>query len=212
MTGSSTAPPTRWTATATSCGETLAQLSGVARIFADGSGNIVDIIKNLQMFVTTLRDSKDQIVLFQNRLATLTSVLNDNRSDLDAALTNLSVAISEVQRFVAGSGTRPPSRFSGWAIVTQVLVDNRLAFENILHIAPNAIANFNNIYYPNGGAVTGAFSLVNFSEPGAGRLRHDRRRREHHRTGDGEAVRAVPRSRVAAAEHQRAADCRSTRI
>ena len=37
--------------------ETLAQLSGVARIFADGSGNIVDIIKNLQTFVTALRDS-----------------------------------------------------------------------------------------------------------------------------------------------------------
>ena len=38
--------------------QTLAQLSGVARIFAEGSGNIVDIIKNLQIFVTALRDSK----------------------------------------------------------------------------------------------------------------------------------------------------------
>ena len=38
--------------------QTLAQLSGVGRIFADGSGNIVDIIKNLQTFVTALRDSK----------------------------------------------------------------------------------------------------------------------------------------------------------
>ena len=50
--------------------ETLAQLSGAARIFAEGSGNIVDIIKNLQIFVTALRDSKEQIVLFENRLAT----------------------------------------------------------------------------------------------------------------------------------------------
>ena len=37
--------------------QTLAQLSGVGRILADGSGNIVDIIKNLQTFVTALRDS-----------------------------------------------------------------------------------------------------------------------------------------------------------
>ena len=66
--------------------QTLAQLSGAARIFAEGSGNIVDIIKNLQIFVTALRDSKQQIVMFQNRLASLTSVVNDNRSDLDAAL------------------------------------------------------------------------------------------------------------------------------
>lgn len=35
--------------------ETLAQLSGVGRILADGSGNIVDVIKNLQVFVTALR-------------------------------------------------------------------------------------------------------------------------------------------------------------
>ena len=46
--------------------QTLAQLSGAARIFAEGSGNIVDIIKNLQVFVGALRDSKVQIVQFQN--------------------------------------------------------------------------------------------------------------------------------------------------
>ena len=51
--------------------ETLTQLSSVSRIFAEGSGNIVDIIKNLQIFVTALRDSKEQIVLFQNRLASV---------------------------------------------------------------------------------------------------------------------------------------------
>jgi len=36
--------------------QTLAQLSGVGRILADGSGNLVDIIKNLQTFVTALRE------------------------------------------------------------------------------------------------------------------------------------------------------------
>ena len=83
--------------------QTLAQLSGVGRILANGSGNIVDIIKNLQTFVAALRDSNVQIVQFNNRLATLTSVLDDNKSDLDAALTDLSSAVGEVQRFIAGS-------------------------------------------------------------------------------------------------------------
>ena len=145
--------------------DTLAQLSGVARTFAEGSGNIVDIIKNLQTFVTALRDSKEQIVLFENRLATLSSVINDNRSDLDAALSDLSVAVGEVQRFVAGSRNQTAEQIQRLGNVTQVLVDNKMAFENVLHITPNAIANFNNIYYPNGGSVTGAFSLVNFSNP-----------------------------------------------
>lgn len=145
--------------------QTLAQLSGAARIFAEGSGNIVDIIKNLQIFVGALRDSKQQIVMFENRLATLTSVLSDNRSDLDAALTDLSVALGEVQRFVSGIRNQTSEQFQRLANVTQVLVDNKLALENVLHITPNAIANFANIYYPNGGSVTGAFSINNFSNP-----------------------------------------------
>ena len=83
--------------------QTLAQLSGVGRILADGSGNIVDTITNLQTFVTALRDSNDQIVQFQNRFATLTSVVDDSRSDLDAALKNLSDVVGETQRFIAGT-------------------------------------------------------------------------------------------------------------
>jgi virulence factor Mce-like protein len=145
--------------------QTLAQLSGAARIFAEGSGNIVDIIKNLQIFVTALRESKEQIVMFENRLASLTSVVNDNRSDLDAALSDLSVALGEVQRFVAGSRNQVSEQVRSLAEVTQILVDNRMAVENVLHISPNAIANYQNIYYPPSGGVSGAFSLANFSNP-----------------------------------------------
>jgi phospholipid/cholesterol/gamma-HCH transport system substrate-binding protein len=145
--------------------QTLAQLSGVARIFAEGSGNIVDIIKNLQTFVTALRDSGQQLVMFNNRLDTLTSVVNDSRSDLDAALSDLSVAMTEVRRFVAGSRNQTAEQIRSLASVTQNLVDNRMALENVLHIAPNAIANYENIYYPSSGAVSGAFSLANFANP-----------------------------------------------
>ena len=83
--------------------QTIKQLSELSRILAEGSGNIVDVIKNLQTFVTVLRDSNIQIVEFQNRLATVSSVLDGSRSDLDAALNNLSVAVVDVKRFVAGS-------------------------------------------------------------------------------------------------------------
>jgi phospholipid/cholesterol/gamma-HCH transport system substrate-binding protein len=145
--------------------QTLAQLSGAARIFAEGSGNIVDIIKNLQIFVAALRDSKEQIVMFENRLASLTSVLNDSRSDLDAALSDLPVALGEVQRFVAGSRNQVSEQVRSLASVTQNLVDNHMALENVLHVSPNAVANYEDIYYPSSGGVSGAFSLVNFSNP-----------------------------------------------
>jgi virulence factor Mce-like protein len=145
--------------------QTIAQLSGAARIFAEGSGSIVDIIKNLQTFVTALRDSHEQIVLFQDRLASLSSVVNDSRSDLDMALSDLSKAIVDVQRFVAGSRNQAAEQIRSLGAVTQTLVDQHMALENILHVAPTAIANYENIYYPASGGVTGAFSLVNFSNP-----------------------------------------------
>ena len=102
---------------------------------------------------------------FQNRLATLTSVLDDNRSDLDGALTNLSGAIGEVQRFVAGSRDATAEQIQRLANVTQILVDNKMSVENVLHIAPNAFANGYNIYNPDVGDVSGAFALPNFSNP-----------------------------------------------
>jgi phospholipid/cholesterol/gamma-HCH transport system substrate-binding protein len=144
---------------------TLAQLSGVGRILAHGSGNIVDTIKNLQKFVTTLRDSKNQIVQFQNRLATLSSVLDDSRSDLDAALSDLSVAVGEVQRFIAGTRDKTAEQLARLTNVTQTLVDHRMDVENILHGAPTAFSNGYSIYHPNVPGAIGSFIINNFANP-----------------------------------------------
>jgi phospholipid/cholesterol/gamma-HCH transport system substrate-binding protein len=143
----------------------LAQLSGVGRILANGSGNIVDIINNLQTFVTTLRDSSQQVVQFENRLATLSSVLNDNKSDLDAALADLSVAVGDVQRFTTQNRDQVSEQIQRLADVTQNLVDHRTDVENILHVAPNSFANFYNAYNPDTGDTIGSIVFNNFSSP-----------------------------------------------
>jgi hypothetical protein len=145
--------------------QTLAQLSGVGRILADGSGNIVDIVKNLQTFVTALRDSNTQIVQFQNRLATLSSVVDDSKPNLDAALKDLSVAVGDVQRFVAGSRNQTAEQIQRLGNVTQNLVDHQKDLEQVLHVSPTAFSNFYNIYNPDTGGVVGAFTFANFQNP-----------------------------------------------
>ncbi len=145
--------------------EAIAQLSGVSRVLADGSGNIVDIIKNLQIFVTALRDSNTQIVQFQDRLATVSSVIDGSRSDLDGALTNLSSAVVDVQRFIAGSRNQTAEQIDRLGHLTQNLADNKLVLENVLHVAPNAIGNSYNIYNPDTRSALGAFALANFANP-----------------------------------------------
>ena len=145
--------------------QTLAQLSGVGRILADGGGNIADTITHLADFVGALRDSNDQIVQFQNNFATLTSVLADSRSDLDAALKNLSDVVGETQRFIAGTRDKTAEQIRLLADVTQTLADHRLDLENVLHIAPHSIANAYNMFDPRTGAASGVFVLNNLSNP-----------------------------------------------
>ncbi|OMC45146.1 mammalian cell entry protein [Mycobacterium sp. IS-2888] len=145
--------------------QTLGQLSGVGRILANGSGNIVDIIKGLQTFVTALRDSNIQLVQFNDRLATLTSVVDDSKSELDAALTDLSTAVGEVQRFIAGTRNQTSEQIARLADVTQILVDKRMALENILHTSPNALGNFFNDYNADTGTIVGGFGIMDFANP-----------------------------------------------
>jgi len=145
--------------------QTFAQLSQLARILSDGSGDIVATIGNLQTFVTALRDSSDDIVLFQDRLATFSAVLDDSRSDLDAAMKELAVAVGEVQRFVANTRDKTAEQVQRLANATQVLADHRMDIENILHVAPTAFANAYNILNPNLPGAVGTFVLTNFSNP-----------------------------------------------
>jgi phospholipid/cholesterol/gamma-HCH transport system substrate-binding protein len=142
----------------------------VARTLANGSGNIVDIIKNLQTFVTALRDSNIQMVQFNNRLATLTSVVNDSKSDLDAALTDLSSAVGEVQRFIAGTRDEASEQIDRLGKAIQPLVDQHMALENILHGAPTALSNFFNDYNADTGTIVGGFGIADFANPTASGL------------------------------------------
>ncbi|WP_082953465.1 MULTISPECIES: MCE family protein [unclassified Mycobacterium] len=145
--------------------ETLNQLSGIGRILADGSGNIVEVIKNLQTFIAALRDSTDQIVQFQGRLATLSSVLDGSRADLDAALKNVSDVVGEVQRFVHGTRGQVADQIQLLADVTQNIVEHQKDLEQILHVAPTAVANTLNMFDPRDGGATGIFTFSNFSNP-----------------------------------------------
>jgi phospholipid/cholesterol/gamma-HCH transport system substrate-binding protein len=145
--------------------ETIHQLAGLGRILSHGSGNLTDIVKNLATFIGALRDSNTQIVQFQGHLATLTSVVDGSRSDLDSALTNVSEVIGEVQRFVRGTSDRTAEQVQRLANVTQNLVDHRKDLEEVLHVAPTAFANQYNIFDPRSGGATGVFVLSNLQNP-----------------------------------------------
>jgi virulence factor Mce-like protein len=144
--------------------QTLAQLSGVSRTLADGGGDIVSMIQGLQTFVTALRDSQIQMVQFQDRFAELSNVLDGGRADLNGALTNLSEAVGEVQRFISGTRDLTAEQLQRLSNVTQNLVDHRMDLEQVLHVSPTALVNFYNMFDPRTHAAAGEFLLNNFSD------------------------------------------------
>ncbi|GAY19420.1 MCE family protein [Mycobacterium sp. shizuoka-1] len=143
----------------------LAQLSTVARIFADGSGDVVDIITGLQNLVTALRDSSATIVDFEHRLAALAGTLDDNTADLDAALRDLATATADAQRFVGGSREVTAEQIQRLSDVTRNLAENRKSIEQLLHVAPNAFANYYNVYNPDTGDNIGSIVFNDFANP-----------------------------------------------
>lgn len=145
--------------------ETISELSGAAAIFADSSGDLVGTVQNLQTFVSVLRDSSRQIVQFEDRLSTLTSALDGSRSDLDAALTDLSEVIDDVQRFVHDSSAETTEQVQRLADVTQNFVDLRMDLEQVLHVTPTSLANAYNMFDPRTGGASGVFVLNNMSDP-----------------------------------------------
>ncbi len=117
--------------------EMLAQLSGGGKDFRQWQRRHRRYRQGgLQTFVTALRGSSAQIVVFEDRLATLTSVVDDSRSSLDDMLNELSVAVGDVQRFVAGSRKETTEQVQRLANVTQVLAEQKDAIRNILHVTP----------------------------------------------------------------------------
>jgi hypothetical protein len=104
-------------------------------------------------------------VQFNDRLATLTSVVNDSKSDLDAALTDLSTAVGEVQRFIAETRDQTSEQVARLGDALQPIVDQHMALENVLHGAPNAIGNFFNDYNADTGTIVGGFGLMNEANP-----------------------------------------------
>ncbi len=145
--------------------QTISELSGAAEIFADSSGDLVGTVKNLQTFVSALRNSSEQIVAFEDRLATLTTTVDGSRSDLDAALTDLSEVIDDVTRFVRDSSDETTEQVQRLANVTQNFVDHRMDLEQVLHVTPTSLANAYNMFDPRTGGASGVFVLNNMSDP-----------------------------------------------
>lgn len=145
--------------------DALNQLSHTMSVLSDGRENLFTTLKNLQLFVTALSQSEEQIVSFGGRLASVTQVLGDQTDDIDAALRDLDLAVTDIDRFLDNHGTRLTTAVDKLGQATSVIRDRRADLEGVLHVAPTAMANFYNIYRPYQGVLNGVLAMSQMANP-----------------------------------------------
>lgn len=145
--------------------KTLRDLSETAELLNDSQSDFFSLLKNLQLFVTALSQSEEQIVNFGGRLASVSEILGNNTQQLDVALDDLSLALNDVERFMRNTGPTLTNSLDQLGKATNILREQRSDVEKLLHVAPHGIANFQAIYRPRFGTLNGALALNQMASP-----------------------------------------------
>lgn len=120
---------------------TITNLSKAVGTLNNGSGDLVSTIQNLQLFVTALRDSDQQISVFTTRLDAVSSLIDGNGGELTAAVRTLASAVGKVEGFVKSNKNQLLSSTSGLAALTKIVASQQENLAQTLQVAPNALAN-----------------------------------------------------------------------
>jgi phospholipid/cholesterol/gamma-HCH transport system substrate-binding protein len=133
--------------------DTITDLGELSGTLADSREELFGTVTELQSFVSTIAANDAEVREFNDRLQDVTGFLADERGDLGAALSELSVALGEVAVFVQDNREILRSNVDRLTTVTGVLVDQQEALAETLDLAPAALGNLANAYNGSSGTL-----------------------------------------------------------
>jgi phospholipid/cholesterol/gamma-HCH transport system substrate-binding protein len=145
--------------------DTIIKLSQTVSALGDHSKDIFSTFKNLSTLVTALHDSADLLEQLNRNLATVSSLLADDPNKVGQAAEDLNAVVADVQSFVADNREALGTASDKLASISKAVVESLDDIKQTLHIGPATLQNFNNIYEPSNGALTGALAGSNMSNP-----------------------------------------------
>jgi phospholipid/cholesterol/gamma-HCH transport system substrate-binding protein len=92
-------------------------------------------------------------------------VLADSSRDIDQALGALNQALADVRDLLADNNDALVGQIDRLTQFTSLLTERSDDIEQVLHLAPTALANFYNIYNPAQASLNGIVTLPNFGNP-----------------------------------------------
>jgi phospholipid/cholesterol/gamma-HCH transport system substrate-binding protein len=145
--------------------DTVIKLSQAFSALGDHSTDIFSTVKNLATLVSALQDSTDLMRQLNQNLASVTGLLADSPDEVGNAVRDLNAAVGDVQTFVAENREALGTTSDKLAGVTQALTDSLADVKQFLHVAPNTLQNYVNIWQPAQGAVSSVPMINNFANP-----------------------------------------------
>lgn len=144
---------------------TVIKLSQVVSALDDHSTDIYSTVKNVSTLVSALHDSADIMGQLNNSLASVTSLLANDPDEVAQAIKDFDTAVGDVANFVADNREALGTTTDTLGSVSKALVDSVDDIKQTLHVLPNALQNFVNIYEPAHGSITGILGLNTFANP-----------------------------------------------
>jgi phospholipid/cholesterol/gamma-HCH transport system substrate-binding protein len=144
---------------------TVVKLSQTISVLNDHSTDVFGTIRNLSTLVSGLRDSSDLLAQLNINLAEVSALLADDPNKIGRAVDDLNGVVTDVQSFVAENSEPIGTASEKLQSISSAVAASLDDIKQFLHVAPNVAANFNNIYEPANGSLTGALQVNNFANP-----------------------------------------------
>jgi virulence factor Mce-like protein len=124
----------------------ITQFGALSKTLGDNSGNLFATITYLQRFTSMLKANDGQVRQAEQQLADVSGFLASDRQDLGAALHDLSIALGQVQGFIANNRGLIKSNVAKLAAITRLLAGERASLAEALDSIPLAADNVVNAY------------------------------------------------------------------
>ena len=145
--------------------DTIIKLSQTVSALGDHSNDLFSTLKNLSILVSALQGSAGLLAQLNQNLATVTNLVANDPNEVGNAVHDLSGLAGDLSSFIHDNRESLGTASDKLASVSQALHDSIPDIKDALHVAPNTLQNFINIYQPAQGTLSGALSVNNFQNP-----------------------------------------------
>jgi phospholipid/cholesterol/gamma-HCH transport system substrate-binding protein len=133
--------------------QTIQNFGKLSATLDDNKEELFGSARQLEGFINTLAKNDKTVRSFNTSLGNVSQMLAGERQELRASLRNLAQAMTQVSSFVKENRDILGKNISGLNRVSKVLVKQRGALDEILHVAPLALNNLALTYNPQAGTL-----------------------------------------------------------